>query len=137
MARHVVHRRNGHVDEYQELPDTEHLEPDIVTVTFADGATTVDCAGLAESDAGALGTSARGGPRKTKIPTRTGTSSVLPPPNGPQILAIDDEQDLLDIIQSALTAEGHEVNLIEVDLPGLPAHAVRHEAVELSGEINR
>jgi len=25
MARHVVHRRNGQVDEYQELPDAEHL----------------------------------------------------------------------------------------------------------------
>ena len=25
MARHLVHRRNGQVDEYQELPDTEHL----------------------------------------------------------------------------------------------------------------
>jgi len=37
MARHVVHRRNGQVDEYQELPDTEHLEPDVVTVTFPDG----------------------------------------------------------------------------------------------------
>src|SRR4026207_453941 len=37
MARHVVHRRNGQVDEYQELPDAEHLEPDIVTVTFPDG----------------------------------------------------------------------------------------------------
>ena len=37
MARHVVHRRNGQVDEYQELPDTEHLEPDMVTVTFPDG----------------------------------------------------------------------------------------------------
>ena len=37
MARHVVHRRNGQVDEYQELPATEHLEPDLVTVTFPDG----------------------------------------------------------------------------------------------------
>ena len=37
MARHVVHRRNGQADEYQELPDTEHLEPDSVTVTFPDG----------------------------------------------------------------------------------------------------
>jgi hypothetical protein len=37
MARHVVHRRNGQVDEYQELPDAEHLEPDLVTVTFPDG----------------------------------------------------------------------------------------------------
>jgi hypothetical protein len=27
MARHVVHRRNGRVDDYQELPDAEHLEP--------------------------------------------------------------------------------------------------------------
>jgi hypothetical protein len=37
MARHVVHRRNGQVDEYQELPAAEHLEPDSVTVTFPDG----------------------------------------------------------------------------------------------------
>jgi hypothetical protein len=37
MARHLMHRRNGHVDEYQELPETEHVEPDAVTVTFADG----------------------------------------------------------------------------------------------------
>src|SRR5207342_874914 len=37
MARHVVHRRNGQVDEYQELPDSEQLEPDVVTVTFPDG----------------------------------------------------------------------------------------------------
>jgi hypothetical protein len=37
MARHVVHRRNGEVDEYQELPDADHLEPDSVTVTFPDG----------------------------------------------------------------------------------------------------
>jgi hypothetical protein len=37
MARHVVHRRNGEVDEYQELPDNAQLEPDFVTVTFADG----------------------------------------------------------------------------------------------------
>ncbi len=27
MARHLVHHRNGEIDEYQELPDTEHLEP--------------------------------------------------------------------------------------------------------------
>jgi hypothetical protein len=37
MARHLVHHRNGQVDEYQELPATEHLEPDAVTVTFPDG----------------------------------------------------------------------------------------------------
>jgi hypothetical protein len=37
MARHFVHRRNGDVDEYQELLADEHLEPDSVTVTFADG----------------------------------------------------------------------------------------------------
>jgi hypothetical protein len=37
MARHLVHRRNGQVDEYQELPDAEHLELDVVTVTFPDG----------------------------------------------------------------------------------------------------
>jgi hypothetical protein len=37
MARHVVHRRNGEVDEYQELRDTEQLEPDFVTVTFPEG----------------------------------------------------------------------------------------------------
>src|SRR6185295_9297279 len=37
MARHVVHRRNGRVDEYQELPDAEHLEPDMVTVSYPDG----------------------------------------------------------------------------------------------------
>jgi hypothetical protein len=37
MARHHVHRRNGEIDEYQELPDTEHLEPHFVTVTFPDG----------------------------------------------------------------------------------------------------
>jgi hypothetical protein len=37
MARHVVHRSSGQVDEYQELHDTEHLEPDSVTVTFPDG----------------------------------------------------------------------------------------------------
>ena len=37
MARHLVYRRSGQVDEYQELPDTEHLEPDTVTVTFPDG----------------------------------------------------------------------------------------------------
>ena len=37
MARHLVHRRNGQVDEYQELPPTEHLESDVVTMTFPDG----------------------------------------------------------------------------------------------------
>src|SRR6266487_7069934 len=37
MARHVVHRRNGDVDEYQELRANEHLEPHFVTVTFSDG----------------------------------------------------------------------------------------------------
>jgi len=37
MARHVVHRRNGEVDEYQELPGNARLEPDFVTVTFPDG----------------------------------------------------------------------------------------------------
>jgi hypothetical protein len=37
MARHIVHRRNGEVEEYQELPDTAHLEANAVTVTFADG----------------------------------------------------------------------------------------------------
>jgi hypothetical protein len=37
MARHVVHRRNGEVDEYQELPEAEHLELDSATVTFPDG----------------------------------------------------------------------------------------------------
>ena len=37
MARHVVHRRNGEVNEYDELPDNAHLEADFVTVTFPDG----------------------------------------------------------------------------------------------------
>jgi hypothetical protein len=37
MARHVVHRRNGEIDEYQELRGIEHLEPHFVTVTFPDG----------------------------------------------------------------------------------------------------
>ena len=37
MARHIVHRRNGEVDEYQELPADGHLEPHFVTVTFPDG----------------------------------------------------------------------------------------------------
>ena len=37
MARQVVHRRNGKVDEYQEMPDDEQLSPDFVTVTFPDG----------------------------------------------------------------------------------------------------
>lgn len=37
MTSHVVHRRNGETDEYQELRDTEHLEPHSVTVTFPDG----------------------------------------------------------------------------------------------------
>jgi len=37
MASHLVHRRNGEVEEYQTLPDAEHLEPDFVTVTFPDG----------------------------------------------------------------------------------------------------
>jgi hypothetical protein len=37
MARHVVHRRNGDADEYQELRDNEQLEPHFVTVTFSDG----------------------------------------------------------------------------------------------------
>ena len=37
MARHVVYRRNGQVDEYQELSDAERLEPDVVTVSFPDG----------------------------------------------------------------------------------------------------
>jgi hypothetical protein len=37
MARHVVHRHTGEADEYQELPETERLEPDSVTVTFPDG----------------------------------------------------------------------------------------------------
>jgi hypothetical protein len=37
MATHLVYRRNGQVDDYQELPDTDHLEPDAVTVTFPDG----------------------------------------------------------------------------------------------------
>jgi hypothetical protein len=37
MARHVVHRRDGEVDEYLELSEAEHLEPDSVTVTSPDG----------------------------------------------------------------------------------------------------
>jgi hypothetical protein len=37
MARHIVHRRNGQAAEYEDLPGTEHLEPDLVTVTFSDG----------------------------------------------------------------------------------------------------
>jgi hypothetical protein len=37
MARHMVHRRSGDVDEYQELPADKKLEADSVTVTFADG----------------------------------------------------------------------------------------------------
>ena len=37
MISHLVHRRNGDVDEYQKMPDTEHLEPDFVAVTLADG----------------------------------------------------------------------------------------------------
>jgi hypothetical protein len=37
MARRVVYRRNDEVDEYQELPDAEHLEADLVTVAFPDG----------------------------------------------------------------------------------------------------
>ena len=37
MARHVVHRRNGELEEFQELRDGEHLESDFVTVTFHDG----------------------------------------------------------------------------------------------------
>ncbi|MCU1658340.1 MAG: hypothetical protein JWO57_2996 [Pseudonocardiales bacterium] len=37
MARHIVHRRNGDVDEYQELHNTGPLELDFVTVTFPDG----------------------------------------------------------------------------------------------------
>jgi hypothetical protein len=37
MARHVVHRQNGDVDECQELPEHEHLDPDFVTVTSPDG----------------------------------------------------------------------------------------------------
>ena len=37
MARHVVDRRNGQADEYQELQDAEHLELDVVTVTLPDG----------------------------------------------------------------------------------------------------
>ena len=37
MARHLVYRRNAKVDEYQELPDAEQLEPDAVTVTLPDG----------------------------------------------------------------------------------------------------
>lgn len=37
MARHVVHRRTGHIEEYQELPATDQLAPELVTVTFPDG----------------------------------------------------------------------------------------------------
>jgi hypothetical protein len=37
MARHVLHRRTGEIDEYQELRDNEQLEPHFVTVTFPDG----------------------------------------------------------------------------------------------------
>jgi hypothetical protein len=37
MARHVVCRRNGEIDEYRELPDNEQLEPHFVTVAFPDG----------------------------------------------------------------------------------------------------
>jgi HSP20 family protein len=37
MARHVLHRRTGEIDEYQELPDNTQLEPHFVTVTFPDG----------------------------------------------------------------------------------------------------
>jgi hypothetical protein len=37
MTRHVVHRRFGAADEYQELPADEDLAPDSVTVTFSDG----------------------------------------------------------------------------------------------------
>ena len=33
MARHIVHRRNGEVEEYEVLPDDTHLEPHFVTVT--------------------------------------------------------------------------------------------------------
>ena len=36
MTRHVVHRRTGQIDQYQELPADEQLEPDFVTVTFPD-----------------------------------------------------------------------------------------------------
>jgi hypothetical protein len=36
MDSHLVHRRNGEVDEYQKLPRDEHLAPDFVTVTFPD-----------------------------------------------------------------------------------------------------
>ena len=32
-----MHRRNGRVDEYQERPSAEQLEPDDVTVTVPDG----------------------------------------------------------------------------------------------------
>jgi len=37
MATHLVYRRDGQVDEYQELSAAEHLAPDAVTVTFPDG----------------------------------------------------------------------------------------------------
>src|SRR5689334_16919832 len=37
MARHVVHRLGGAVDEYQVLPAPEALAPDSVTVTLPDG----------------------------------------------------------------------------------------------------
>ena len=37
MTRHVIHRRVGGSDQYQELPPGERLAPDSVTVTFADG----------------------------------------------------------------------------------------------------
>jgi hypothetical protein len=37
MARHVVCRRNGEIDEYQELPENARLEPHFVTVAFPDG----------------------------------------------------------------------------------------------------
>jgi hypothetical protein len=37
MSRHVLHRQDGVVDEYQELPSDAQLAPDSVTVTLADG----------------------------------------------------------------------------------------------------
>jgi hypothetical protein len=37
VARHVVHRSNGAVDEFQELEEADQLEPDSVTVTLPDG----------------------------------------------------------------------------------------------------
>ena len=52
MARHLVHRRNGEIDECQELPSAEHLEPHFVTVTFPDGSL---CAYHVEDGLGGVG----------------------------------------------------------------------------------